>query len=286
MNKLATDIDSIVNMYESGLSSIEISKKLGVCKATILKRLNSAGVVMRSNKINIPISDIKRMYIDDLISENAIAAKFGVSRNVIRRLLNENGIHVRNQSESESVKWSKMDAKQRAKQVESAHKAMLAKPPEFHRDSAIKQAISKEASLAKACDNEIAFINGFKKLGYTVTPQKAFGPYNIDIAINGTAVEIHGNGCHPHTHTYYRKRVMDLLKGGWSVIYIKTVGKVHADIATQKVSRMIDLIESDKSGVCHYGMIRGSGELMASGCLDGDNLATVKASDGFFKAIK
>lgn len=287
MNRIEFDIDRAIEMNKSGKTVAAIARELGIGKGIIHRRFRAIGY----EAIKLPsIDPVLRPEVASLYksghSELALSKKFGSSRNAIRRILIELEVDVRSQSESEALKWELMSQEQRSNQVKAAHEAVANKPPEFFRSAAIKQAIAKEKSLAKACDMERLFMSAFNERGYPVIPQKAVGPYNIDLAIRGTAVEIHGTSSTPHTHAYYRKRIMDLLESGWNVIYIKTTGNLSIQCATDKVCRMIDFIESDKSFIRHYGMVRGSGEFVTSGCFNGDELTTVNGPYGLFNAIE
>lgn len=284
MHNSTLHIDNIVKMYKSGLSCSEIAEHFGVSKSSITARARRAGLRLRDLRDGLPETDIVNRYLSGS-SENQVAAEYGVSRKKIRSILNRQNVSIRGQSEAETLKWSKMTQKQRRSQVAAAHQAIRNMPTEFHYRSSELQAKTKEKTLSKSCDMELMFIAEFEELGFFVTPQKAVGPYNIDIAIGGSAVEIHGSWANPHTSPYYRKRIMHLLEAGWHVFYIKTPGKINAKRAAQKVGQMINLAQSDESGIRHYGMVRGSGDFMASGCLDGDEFSAVDGSNAFFEAV-
>lgn len=287
MKKVSFDIDHAIQMNKAGKTVRAIAKDLGVGKHVIYKRFASIGYTPTGH-LSISADDIPAiisMYTSGA-SENAVATHFGVSRTAIRKALVDADVHVRTQSEAESLKWSQMTDKQRANQVKRAHQAVADKPPEFFAAAAIKQAKAKEKSLAKTGFMESEFISAFEKMGYIITPQKAVGPYNIDIAIGNAAIEVHINPSNPHGHPYYAKRVVDLLELGWHVIYIKITSDVLVERATEKVCAMLDLIRTNKPELAQYGVIRGTGELMASGCLDGNKLACVTGSDGFFASVK
>lgn len=287
MNRLSVDIDSLVKLYKEGRSVDEISIQFGVSRSFAYNKIRKAiGGFDAHRIINHPKT---RFVIDEYMSgmsENAVAIRHGLQRNTVKAILVQNGIKRRSQSEAEMLKWSKMTEQQRIKQVKKAHQAIREKPPEFHARSAELQAISKQKSLSKVGDFEMLFIDHFNKLGFSCIPQRAFGAYNIDIAIGNTAIEIHSNDCLPHNHAYYRKRIMHLLESNWNVIYVKTGNKVDVKRATSNIGRMINLIKSHKPVASQYGMIRGSGDLVTSGCLDGDQLSVVSASDGFFQGIE
>lgn len=236
-------------------------------------------------RIPLDVDRIVKMYKSGK-SINALSKLFDVSRPTITRRLKERNVRLRSQSESEALKWAQMSDEQRAKQVEAAHEAVRNKPDEFFEQAAIKQAQTKQRTLSKVGDLERLFITTFEDRGYDPIPQKAIYVYNTDIAIGSTAIEIHIQPSFPHNHSYYSRRIVDLLKRGWNAIYIKIGADLSVERTANKISAMIDLIQSDESPVSHYGMIRGSSELVSSGCLQGDDLTIVDASDGFFAAVK
>lgn len=276
--------DHVVKLYKSGLKNHKLAEHLGVTITKLLEFQRSVG--LKDGVYAPEVPEIISMY-ESGISENAIAKHFNMGRAAVRKTLIKNSVRIRSQSEAEALKWSRMTKEQRANQVAKAHEATRNLDPSVFKRAAKLQAIAKENTLSKVGFMESEFCDQFEQLGFSVFPQKAFGAYNIDILLDDfAAIEIHANCCHPHTHRYYRKRVVNLLKGGYHVIYIKTLANVDPERAAKKVASMIDLIRSDNSGICHYGVIRGDGRMIATGCLNGDELSTVKALDGFFAAVE
>ena len=285
MKKISLDKNRVISLYKSGKTCSEIATIFNCSKPLINKRLSGWGVTMRDGRVSVDVDRLISLYKSGM-SENAVSKKLGFSRQVIRRRLIENGVHIRNQSEAETLKWSQMSDKERSNQVEAANEKIRNMPKEFHINQAIKQAKTKQKTLSKVGDLEMIFKERFEEKGFEVIPQKAVYVYNIDLAIRNTAIEIHVNSAHPHSHSYYRKRIVELLKRDWNVIYIKILSDLSIKRATEKVCRMINLIESDKANVCQYGVIRGSGQLIASGCLNGDKFSTIDTPNGFFDRIK
>lgn len=286
MKKISLNIDRIVKMYVSGQSSNNIAASIGVSKGVVVRGLKSAGIALDRNRSIRPFEkDIVSAYISGE-SELSISNRFGIARTGISRILRDANIKKRTGSEANIIRFQKASVKDRKKITKAANEAIRNKPKDFFIQSSIKQAIKKEQSQSKIGFLEDDFADYFSNNGYPIVKQKAVYLYNIDIAIRNIAVEIHGNTSNPHTHPKYRKRVIELLKRGWHVIYIKTTGNFSFQRTADKACRMIDLIQSNKSVGCQYGMVRGAGELISSGCLDGDNFSCVDASNGFFKAIK
>ena len=272
-------------MYKSGKTAKIIANTFNVSKGLVLKRLAKWNVPRRNGMIDFDRKAAISFYVSGN-SENATAKKFGVARTAIRGMLLRNNIHIRSQSEAEALKWSKMTKEERINQVKKAHQAAKNRSPEAVRNIMLKSAKTKEKTLSKVGYLEMEFIKEFEKLGYRCKPQKAVDVYNIDIAIGNTAVEVHVKENNPHVKVTDRKRIKYLLKSGWNVIYIKITSDVSVKVAANKVSAMINHIKTNKPSVGQYGMIRGTGQLVTSGCLNGNKLSTVNASDGFFAAIK
>ena len=278
------DRQSILDMCMAGKSNPECAKHFGVSVSLVKNILREFGYKRPVKFIDDAL--ICSLYASG-VSENAISKQMGITRRRVGTAVINSILATRTRSECETLKWSRMSADERANQVSAAHQSIRDKPPEFHHASAIKQAISKADSLSKVGKFESEFIAAFNARGLDCIPQRQVWRYNIDIAINNTAVEIHCCPNFPHNHTYYSNRIVKLLELGWNVIYIK-IDRLEPliDITADKVCRMIDIAESNKSGVGQYGMISGSGKLVTSGCLDGDKLACVSAADGFFAACE
>lgn len=272
------NVDRLIEMYIAGHTALEVAQKFGVSKAFVYKRLKLHGVAARPRK-NVSIRDAAVTAYLSGVSELGVSEMLGVSRSCVRKALQKSGVHVRSQSESESLKWSKMTADQRARQVEKAHEASRNESRESIDLRLKKSANSKELSLAKVGFLELEFFEALKARGVVTVPQLAYGRYNIDLAIGHTAIEIHATTANPHTTAFYQKRVVNLLKGGWNAIYIKCIGKISLDRAADKVCELVNISERDKTVAGQYWMVRGSGDLVSHLCLDGDELSAVGASN-------
>src|ERR1700674_1872148 len=74
--------------------------------------------------------DLVRKYLTGE-SIKQLAHQFSVSRPVITRRLIENKVLLRDQSESEAMKWSRMSDATRKSQVDAAHKAVRGRHSTF-----------------------------------------------------------------------------------------------------------------------------------------------------------
>jgi very-short-patch-repair endonuclease len=104
----------------------------------------------------------------------------------------------------------------------SAHDAIRGKPKNI--DTLIKSAITREKMLIGSTQLEINFCNLLIAKGFSCIPQKAIGPYNIDIAIliPQIAIEIFGGNWHSFGRhaARYSKRIEYILDSGFTPVII------------------------------------------------------------------
>jgi hypothetical protein len=101
------DKNKAIEMYASGLSSIEISKKLGVVKQTILNWVSSSGLQIRTNAESHGITEDKINQAIELyktgISLKEVGKNIGVDATTVHRWVKEAGID-RNLSQAQSIR--------------------------------------------------------------------------------------------------------------------------------------------------------------------------------------
>lgn len=222
-------------------------------------------------------------------SENAIAKSLNVNRWAIRRRLLEAGVAVRGQSAAELVKWSHMSSDARSHQVAAAHIAATGRVPTGNERAA--SALAHEHSMSYANADERKLADFLRRANVTVVPQKACGPYNIDIAVENTvAVEVFGGGWHAERYRIERfiQRAKYLFDQGWHlyVIWIDQRRYPLGDLADDIIA-----FGQQASGTpaphCQYRVVRGNGEFIASGRSDDDRLTFIPTSsrgdDGRFR---
>jgi hypothetical protein len=222
------------------------------------------------------IDKIVTMY-NSGFSVKKLAGEFGCCRQVITDRLKSRGITQRNRSESMYLRMSQTDMEGRRKLVAGANNGMRNSTKEQRESRLKKSAVMKEKSLSKVGILEDFVMNALHDL--SPVSQKAFGVYNIDIAVGTVAIEIHNASAYPHTHKPTRKRIINLLKSGWTVIYIK-FGKdaIINEAAINKVRFIIDQSGTNPSISGKYWMVKGTGECPVSCCLNGDDLTIIETS--------
>ena len=99
------DIEKMVDMYvNQKISTIKISKKLNVCRMTVLRKLKQLGVITRTSAkakpIELDIVKLEDMYVNQKMSCSKIGEIMGVGRMTISRNLKILGIPLRSKSEA------------------------------------------------------------------------------------------------------------------------------------------------------------------------------------------
>lgn len=277
------DIDNAIALYNSGVRIQDIANSIGCSESYVFKRFAAVGVSMRGIRVPLTTEAVAADYGTGNISIKQLARKYGVCRDVIYRRLKEAGITPRNRSESMYLRMSQTPLEERIKLAAHANDTVRNMPAEFHKGNAIKQAISKQRNLSKIGILEETFIKALDEVGMNPVWQQACGPYNIDIACGNIAIEIHNSPRHPHTYPFYVKRIEYLLKRGWTVVYIKFGQGVTIDETTlNKIVTVCKAASFYPAECAEYWMVRGTGEFLAAGCLNGDNLTMIPVAQSVF----
>lgn len=170
---------------------------------------------------NLNINNLLGLYQSGM-SEKKLAEKLNVSRSVIRRRLIENNISPRGRSESMYIRMSQTSKEERAHLTKAAHDAVRGTRQSF--EYRCKVAKTREINRVGIGLHENICLELLQEYGLSCIPQKAIGPYNVDIAITKPAiiVEIFGGQWHTsdgHARGF-RKRFDYILNQGWIPIII------------------------------------------------------------------
>lgn len=238
--------------------------------------INKEHIIINPRRLILPVEEIIARYIAGE-SENAIATAFGVSRGCIRKRLTESNINIRRQTDANRLMMSKRTPEENARNCEAAHKAAQGRKCSF--EERCKCALSREANPSNIGAGELIVQSKLFNAGIDTIPQRAIGPYNCDLAAAPVAVEIWGGNFHWFGRKFARepKRMYYLLNSGWHIFVINVwgVNKKFFDASTDQLIAFIQKARSNPSGRCEYRMIWGTGELLAFGSSD-DNQLTIK----------
>ncbi len=272
--RLDINTNDVVALYRAGHSAAQIEKLLSVSKTLIYARLRSAGIDAPGRRHPLDVAAIKRLYLAGE-SVKALAARFKVSRPAIDRRLREQGVDLRNRSASMYVRMARATPEQRAAWAEAAHDAVRGKPAKGHE----KRAKTYEhRGFCNSSPQELRLIELLKAAGVEVTPQKAIGYYNCDIAIPGVAVEIFGGNWHGSGRRARRQieRTRFILNSGWDLLVILSDARSPVTPATADyIVAYAQERRANQAARREYRVIRCTGELVASGCADTENIAFI-----------
>lgn len=242
----------------------------------------SRGILSKSD---LPTAEIARRYSNGE-SSNALAQAFGVSRTAIDYRLRSAGVHLRtNPDANRLMAASRTPDENRLLML--AAQASVRGSKRTH-ESLCRAAASREVSpswvAAHTSEEERQMCRWIEARGLVVTPQKAIGPYNVDLATGAVAVEIFGGGWHQYGSHRMRtaKRLGYILDQGWHLMIIWAIN-ARWPIDTLAADEIVAFAKSarrDPSGRGQHRVIWGDGKSAAAVGPDLDDLAVIPSRSG------
>lgn len=261
--------DELVKLYKSGVKPKELMERFGISNSVLYRTLKRCGCETCQYRIQMPEGVVEAYESGE--SVYSIAKRLGVSRNVVDRWLYWAGVQKRGCSEAGRVRAAKMTPEERAAQAAAAHEAAKGRVCTEEERAMRARTVQLYAAIGrkKMSSSEATLYELLVERGITPTREKAIGRYNVDFAVNGTAIEVHGGGWHAVRQRRMREatRYNHILDAGWSVIIIWDTSYVRIDASgADKVVSLLEGVGSDPTSVGEYWVIRGDGKLMSSGC--------------------
>lgn len=202
-------------------------------------------------------------------SVKKLAADHGFSRQVVYRVLRDYGITPRNRSEAMYVRMGSTSVDERKRLTEKAHIARRAQGATI--EETAKKAQTRSRRIGKY---EREFIEALESEGVKTDPQEPFLTYNLDIGCGPVAVEVHTQTGSPLISKHCRK-IMECLEAGKSMVYVWIGRGVPTPACYEKVVSLVKSIRSNPPSRAQYWVVRGTGEVYATGCVNGDGLSSV-----------
>jgi len=225
--------------------------------------------------IPLSIKKIAKLYKQGM-SENALSKQFNVSRSTIRNRLLSTNIHIRTQSEAETIKWANMNLIARANQVRAAHKARIGQQVSW--TTKCKRAKTIEKHPPNNSPYEIKLAKMLLKRGIKTIPQKAIGGYNCDLAAYPVAVEVFAGKWHWYGNhiAITEKRFRYILNSGW-FIYVVAINNSFplTDAVAHHLASYIQSIRRDKPIRCQYRVVWGANEFITKGSLKDKHISII-----------
>lgn len=231
-------------------------------------------------RINVDTNNLYRAYQAGACFRE-IGKQFDMSWATVRQRFIRAKLPLRSISESHRIAASHASQEERSRRAASAHNAVRDKRQTFeHR---CKIALTREqrglgiSRIERQC---LAFL---EESGFNCIPQKAIGPYNVDIAITELPITVEIFGGHWHTtgrHARrFRKRIDYILNAGWYPIIVWVTRDYPLEIgAIKHIVSFAKKFSSSKTIRRQEQMIRGDGQPTSIGKCKFNNLPIIHGS--------
>lgn len=237
-----------------------------------------------TRKIDLPNpDDLVQAYLDGE-SELAMSRRLGVSRPVVQRFLDSQGVQRRGRSESMVTRMARATPDQRRAWAAAANTARRQPLPEDRPRTG--QGEKAARSGAESCSRTVG--NGEAELcdlligrGLDVTSQTPVGGYNVDLTIGTVAVEVWWGQSYPLRLGRNRnaRKTVDLGYLGWSTIWVWLSRQTPDHLTADAVVAFLDECGGDPPTVApQYRVVRRDGEIVAGGEAQTDPGALVPPS--------
>ena len=250
------DIDDLAKRYAAGDTFASLGRLVGVKGDTIRCRFLKAGIPVRPGVESIRLAKtIVIAGIESLAARyqagesiNQLAEEVGVSRTVLTNRFVKMGVPLRNQSEAEKTKWSRIaDPERRRRQVAAAHEAVRGSVVSLERKR--RCVITRFQKCLHASPDEKAVVAALRDARSSVYPQFPYGPYNLDIALESDriAVELYRGGWPGGNYaTESFDRTKYLLDRDWCVMFV--LGPIHdPGYVAGKIIAFAEAVRRDKA---------------------------------------
>ena len=248
-----------------------------------------------SRKIVVPnVEDLVSLYQSGT-SVNKISKQFGIGRNVINRILSDHGIQHRGRAEAERLKWSvmKLDRGTVERQCSAAWNSSRGRNVSEETKRKFAATIERTGcNRGPRSMSEQTLIDAVRALGYSVTRQKAVGPYNVDFSFDccPVAVEVQRSELNrkgSRRSSVRPERIKGIFDAGFAVLVCYHPGGLrwsgerydatwYADAIAKKTVAFAELVRSDPSLVGQYGMIGGDGKPVTSKAVQFDDFTRIE----------
>lgn len=266
------DKDKAVEFYLAGESAKQAANLAGLNEKTVLRELTARGIPRHRGRPLDGVADAYRAGASVL----ELSRHYSVSRRTIDDRLKRAGVGKRTASEQNRIAAARQTRAERLARVAAAHTMVRGRPapePSLHR-----AALTREAKARLESEGERQMFRWLQQRTEVVGVQTAVKRYNVDFTVASVAVELLGGEWHARKRRH-GTRTKAILDAGWHMLFIwdtptypvKPAAADYAVAFAEETSR-------DPAAIRKYRVIRGDGELVASGSLEDYDLALVPAA--------
>lgn len=231
-----------------------------------------------TRRLNINGDHVVELYTGG-VGVGGIAKRLGISPRPVERVLREKGIPLRGRSEQQFARMARTTTEERRRLTDAAHHAR--RGTRSSEEELLRRAATRERTQSQASPYEEELHVILKQRGYDVRPQMAVGPYNIDLAIPPTAIEVLGGEWHNSDQRSHLlvKRTLYLCGRGWFVAMVMVNpdrGFTLNDALADQLIAYLDTARSDPTAlVGQYRMFWGQHHDPVGGRPDTDGVSVV-----------
>jgi very-short-patch-repair endonuclease len=276
-------------MYVAGESAQNAAQRFHTTEITLRALLKERGLwrdratmqAIRSAKVSatvmarsgLPIGDITARYLAGE-SENALAHAFGVDRSTIKRRLKVASTQRRSNTIANRLLRSQTPRAVLLQRISKAQEATRGRKQTIaHRE---KIAATREVRLSNVSAAEILLCGWLAERGIASVPQKAVGPYNLDVGASPIAIEVFGGNWHASKANHI-KRARYLFNAGWHLVVIWVHG-TKSPLTPECADYIVAFLQearSHPSMIRQYRVLLGGGQEVARGRANDDHISLV-----------
>lgn len=273
-------LDHAIELYLLGKPQAKILTTTGISATALHRERTSRGIPPRRTKV-LDGAAVGAAYAQGE-SEYSIARRLNVSRHVVRRQLTALGVQIRSHSEAGLLRAAQMTPEQRAVQASQAHEATRGRVVPL--TEKIRRAETNERRghcASGTSDGERRMIRWLRERGEIPVPEKAVGPYNVDMAVHPVAVEVLGGGWHFYKR-HHAVRTPYILDAGWHLVFVwnhegrSALTPASADYVVAFAQEM----RREPPAVSQYRVIAGNGEALSAGSREDNEFTLVPPPRG------
>lgn len=250
-----------------------------------MKRLNRSAfdslkgnVVERWRQIRTSNHSFVRDLFEAGHSANSIGKQLKISRTMVKTILEELNIPIPDISEGNRRSAAMLTDDARKARASAAHEAI--RKIGRHSPTQTQHSVRKQVSGDYIGVGETELGEQLISAGLKPIPQAAFEGYNIDLLCDHLAVEVHNYTTRPTDKTQILTRIIKILSGGISIIYVRTGPNfpMITDAAVNQVVAFYNHTRKNPSSIGQYRVIRGDGKVDWTAERHLDHLAGIVAS--------
>ena len=279
-------ISHAAELYASGKTFKECAAEVGMDPGSlrdVLKRRGIHGRPKQGRRSPRRIEPPDDRFVLDYsagVPENELALRYDVSRTVMKRWLEDAGVERRGLAAAGLVHQATLTAEQRKAHTAAAHAAVRGSQRSeeaIEKTARGKERVQYGGRTSPSCDRLCKLLSD-RQIGHV--RELAVGRYNLDIALTAYPIAVEVLGGHWHgAKPIHAVRTPYILDQGWLLVFVWDLKACK--IGPAAADYLVTLAEQarvDPTLPGQYRVIRGDGQLVASGSREDDEFPLVPPS--------